>query len=207
MPSGLFADSAKQSVAAAVAKAEAHTAAEFVIALRHASGRYRDVEYVLGFALAILALCALLFLPQDFTTDYWPPALVIVFFGGTALAGGIAPLRRALTSRSRRRAQVQLAARAAFYELGVGRTRNRTGVLVFISVFEKVIEVVPDLGVELKNAGPKGDAAIAALEIAASNNDLAGFATALESLGAAIGEFLPRHADDVNELPDAPDAA
>lgn len=207
MPSGFYSDDSKKSVAAAVRAAEAKTAAEFVVALRHASGSYRDADYLAGFVAAIVLLCALLFLPQEFTTDFWPVALVAAFLAGAGLAAIVPPLRRLLTRDSRRRSQVRAAARAAFYDLGVGRTRARTGVLVFLSLFEKTVEIVPDDGLRLASAGEAGTKAIATLQASVAANDVGAFCHALESLGAAMGEFLPHSADDVDELPDTPDAA
>src|SRR3954464_9188987 len=107
MPSGFYSEESKLAVGAAVRAAEAKTSAEFVVALRHASGSYRDADFLGGFILSILLLCVLLFLPQEFTTDYWPPALIIAFAAGAAITRVLTPLRRALTRGSRRRTQVR----------------------------------------------------------------------------------------------------
>src|SRR5438045_3928208 len=51
------------------------------------------------------------------------------------------------------RERVLAAARAAFVELGVHRTRARTGVLVYVSVRERRVELVCDVAVVDKVAG------------------------------------------------------
>jgi putative membrane protein len=47
-----FTDSAKKRVAEAVADAESQTSAEIVVVVRHASGKWREVDLVVGAAVA-----------------------------------------------------------------------------------------------------------------------------------------------------------
>jgi hypothetical protein len=60
------------------------------------------------------------------------------------LSANVAPLRRLLVRQKRLEADVQAAARAEFYALGISRTSGRNGILVFLSTFERCTAVVPD---------------------------------------------------------------
>jgi putative membrane protein len=105
------------------------------------------------------------------------------------------------------RANVQGRARATFVELGISKTSARTGILVYVSMFEKSAEVVCDVGIDAAVLGAPFAHAIAALDVALHRGpSFPGFAAALRALGPILGKTLPRLADDINELPDEPHA-
>ena len=54
----------------------------------------------------------------------------------------------------------------AFVDLGVSRCAGRSGVLVYVAMFERLVEVVPDVGVDVKALGPKWTKALADLQTA-----------------------------------------
>lgn len=73
--------------------------------------------------------------------------------------------------------------------------------LVYVSTFERRVELVADVGVD----GKLVEGEVRALEAAvAGRPDLDAFLEALRRLGPALAPSLPHAADDVNELPDAP---
>jgi uncharacterized membrane protein len=95
-----------------------------------------------------------------------------------------------------------MGARAAFVDLGVGRLNRRNGILVYVSLLEKAVDIVPDAGVNVTTIGPAWDEALGRLEAAVAAGDLDAFDGALRSLGPALERILPREEIDVNELPD-----
>jgi uncharacterized membrane protein len=99
--------------------------------------------------------------------------------------------------------QVEAAARAAFYDLGISKTHRRTGLLVFAAMYENAVVLVPDAAVE-KKAVLDLSGARAELERAVAARDLDGFLKGLEQLGAPLEKTMPRKAGDENELPDEP---
>src|SRR5262245_22123912 len=129
-----YEDHAKSEARKAVADIEAKTSAEVVVALRRACATYRDADYLAGFLLAVVALLVMLFAEFTFTLGAFPAGVIGAFIGGALVTSQIAPIRRLLTLPSRRRAEVRAAARAAFVDLGVSRTRGRTGILVFVAL-------------------------------------------------------------------------
>lgn len=198
-----FATDAKAKVALAIAEVEAQTSAEVVVALRPSSGHYRHTDYLVGFALAAGALLVFLFHPQPFETNTFPLEFAASFVIGTLASAHLPPLRRLLTSPRLMAEGVRTAARAAFVELGVGRTAGRTGVLVFVSMFERRVEVVADSGVSEEALGEAWRDARARLAAAVARDpDLDRFLAALRAVGPILGGALPHAADDVNELSD-----
>jgi putative membrane protein len=93
------------------------------------------------------------------------------------------------------------AARSRFFDLGVGRTTGRTGILVYASALERRVEVVPDVGVVTTT--DEWRSATSTLERSMARGvDLDSFVAALAALGPALAGPMPRQPDDVNELPD-----
>lgn len=197
-----FADAARTRAPEAIAQVERETCAEVVITVRRVSADYRSADYLFGFATAIAVLIALLFLPQSFDIAWFPIDLVVAFALGAIVSNNFAPLRRALAGAKRQRAEVDRSARAAFYEQGISKTRDRCGVLVYASIFERHASLVVDIGVDLAAIGPEWGAAVERIEAAVAAADLDRFLEAVKSLGPILGRAHPRAEDDVNELPD-----
>jgi putative membrane protein len=193
-----FGDEARREVSAAVKFVESTSAAELVVAVRHQSGNYRSADYLAGALGGFAMLVLLLFHPHAFAVRTMPLDVAAVF-AIAAWASSKSPfVRRLLTSPRSRAQNVAQAARAAFVDLGVSKTRGRTGVLVFVSMLERTAEVVGDLGV----APECLRAELPALKAAVAKEDLRAFITALRAFSSPLCQALPRAADDVNELPD-----
>jgi putative membrane protein len=200
-----FRPDARAKVAQAVKEIERGTSAEVVVSVRKTYGHYRHVDVYAGMGLALAMLLFLLFDPREYALEWIPLNVIVAFVLGAALTAGVTTLRRALTSRSLLRENVRRAARAAFYDLGILRTTGRTGILVYVSIFELRVEVVPDIAVKPEAIGPEWLRATQALERAVRQGfDFEAFIEALRSLAAPLARALPIQADDVNELPDEP---
>ena len=97
---------------------------------------------------------------------------------------------------------VDLAASAAFTDLGVHRTRDRTGVLVFVSAFERRAVARPDIGVPVRELGESWNAWCEKLDASFRTGRRDEFVAALAELGGLLEAKLPKKPDDQNELPD-----
>ena len=192
---------AKARVVAAVKEFETHTSAELVITVKKRAREYPEVHLLFGSMFALLTLLFLLFYPLDFSTTMMPIDTLVGFAVGNALSRILPPLQRLGLAASKRRSVVEQAAKAAFVDLGVSKTTGRTGVLVYVALFEGVVAIVADAGVtpEAKSAA---ESARAMLEAAVDKLDVRAFAAILQQLGLTFGTTMERSADDVNELPD-----
>jgi putative membrane protein len=193
----------KAALVAAVQDVEKRSAAEVMIAFRGRSGVYLDADLIAGSLLALFTLWFQLFSPWEFSL---PAILVSPFLAGAAgalLSSRVPRARRLLTSRAARSERVRLGALAAFHEMHVSETRERTGVLVYVSCLEKMATVVPDSGIRRRVAGGAWAAAVRAIEEAATRRHPGpAVAAAVRSLGDVLATVLPPREDDVNELPD-----
>jgi uncharacterized membrane protein len=136
-------------ITAAVAAAEKKCEGEIVVALAAAADEARDVPLGLGAAVALGALATIVLSERI----VFPHGLVLPFLAGAFLATFAAARwldlpGRIFTTRARRLRAAREAARAAFFEHHVAATPERLGVLVHVSLREKIVEIVPDIGAE-----------------------------------------------------------
>jgi putative membrane protein len=183
---------------------EERSAAEVVILVRERSGPYLHASVLAGAIAAYLTLWFQLFSPFDYSLllIQIAPALVGVAMG---LATTVIPdLQRWLTPPRMRERYVQTAARAAFHDNGIGETRGRTGILVYISRLERDTEVLADRGVRDAVDVEAWERTIQAIRSSARvrDPDAAAVASAIAALGDVLQPVLPRSEHDVNELPD-----
>ena len=199
-----FDDAAREALTDCVKKIETTTDAELVLVVRARSGSYRHADYLFGAVLAFAVLLFLLFSPFDFH-QYWVAIDVALFFLlGSLGASRSNTLRRLLTSDKARAEAVRTGAAAMFYEAGIANTHAEMGVLIYLSIFERRLELIADRGVlkgvnalewnqilfDLRQAGRKPEPQVL----------LAG----LENLAELLAKHLPATGENPNELPDAP---
>lgn len=189
-------DAARAAFARAIADIEATSSVEVVVAFRHQSAPYRHANLIVAAVVAFVSLAVMLFVDHQFSL-----AAILVDPFIMAIVAGLAlerlpGLKRLLTPRARRHDEVERAACATFIERGVHATRDRTGMLVYISWLEQDIALVPDIGVHLPaDAEAKLTAAMA--------NGGEAVARELATYAKLFAESAPRRVGDTNELPDA----
>ncbi len=195
----------------AVARAERRTAGEIVPFIVERSGRHEIAVWrgaCLASALALVgALLALeiyggwglawLFDPRG-------PALLMLAAGALGgLAGALVPpLRRRLTGADRLQRAVRQRAARTFVEEEIFATRERTGILIFVSLFERRVEVLADAGIHRRLDEAAWQEVVVRVREGIAGGGLA------EGLVAAIGhcgELLERAGveagpEDVSEL-------
>jgi uncharacterized membrane protein len=102
-----------------------------------------------------------------------------------------------------RRPDVVTRAHHVFRRLGMHRTAERHGVLVYLAVEDRRLAVVGDEGIHGRVGDPHWhrvrDVMVERLK---SNAPREAIERAVEELGRALAEHYPRRPDDVNELSD-----
>lgn len=199
---GFFSGDGRSALTRAVPAFEAATAVELVISVRPRSDRYLHVNILVGVLAATGVLTFLLYGEPEFDL-HWFIVCPLVLGLTLGWAAGVPPLQRLLTRRSVREARVAAAARAMFVERNVADTRSRAGVLLYISVAERVAVFVPDLGVRERVPQLAWDASTDVVRSLVGRGAPAGdLAAPLVALGQVCGRHLPRATDDINELSD-----
>lgn len=208
--SGFFGAADRALIEAAVREAETRTSGEIV---PYAVASCDDYEVARWRALGLGALLGALAAALAFhfggfwggLIDLWiavPPAI-----GGAAgflLASAVPALRRALVSRELLAERVAQRAASAFLEQEVFATRDRTGILILVALFERRVAVLGDSGINAAVEQREWDGIVAEI-VAGIKAGSPG-----RALAAGIGrcgELLERHrvarrTDDFDELPD-----
>jgi len=91
----------------------------------------------------------------------------------------------------------------AFFEKGLYKTRDETGILIFISILERKVWILGDKGINAKIA-PQFWSSLAD-ELSAGlrqNRACEALCTVIEKCGEILKEHFPKRVDDVNELED-----
>lgn len=202
-----FGEEARARVKTAITKLEAECSAEVVVSVQPASGNYRASDYLSGALFGFAVVLVFVFHPTPFDSTLFPIELFAVFVFGTFLSAWFVPLRRLLTPGKLMKENVRRAAKAKFVDAGISKTRGRTGLLVYVSMFEREVALVADLGIDDAVHGAELAKAEAKLLSAISVANRNAFTHALASLGPTLGAACPPRADDTNELPDEPEVA
>jgi putative membrane protein len=112
------------------------------------------------------------------------------------------PLRVALVPRPIQRVRAHRAALEQFVVRRVAHTRNRSGILIFVSMAEHYARVIADEGIAQKVHQAEWQAAINSLTEHIRNGRIAaGFVAAIERCGAILAAYPPPDGS-ANELPD-----
>lgn len=192
------------SLAQCVKETETNTDAELVIVVRGMSGNYRHANYLFGALIAFAGLLGLLFLPVDFHTYWVPIDVAALFAAGAYVCSRSKSLRRLLTTRKLRETAVRTGAAAMFYEAGIANTNAEMGVLIYLSLLERRLELIADRGV-LKAVPPlEWNQILFELKQAGTDPDPETLLQALRNLGSLLGKHLPATGENPNELPDMP---
>lgn len=199
-----FDQTACDSLAESVREIESGTDAEIVIVVRARSVSYRQADYLFGALLGFVGLLFLLFSPFDFGPYFVAIDVALIFCLGAYVSSRSAMVRRLLTTKKFRAEAVRTGAAAMFYEAGIANTDAEMGVLVYLSLLERRLELIADRGV-LKAVSPlKWNECLYELHRAGRMPQLETLLRALRNLGVLLAEALPPTGENPNELPDMP---
>jgi putative membrane protein len=208
----LFTDAELARIRAAVDEAETATAGEIVPYVVARSGGY-EVALWRGAALGAV-LASAVALVAGALNDGWglgwlyaAEGALLVALTGALVGAAVAlapPVRRALAGTRRLDEHAARRAAQAFVEEEVFSTRDRTGILLFVSLLEHRILVLGDAGINAKVAPEEWAEVVVLVRDGIRRGALA------DGLAAAVtrcGELLHRRGvgireDDTDELPD-----
>jgi putative membrane protein len=190
----------RQVVSAAIREAERRTCGQIVCVLAHSSSEYAYVPILWATVLALATPWPLI----DFTR--WSVQriflLQLVIFIVAGILFSWTPLRLALVPRPIQRARAHRAALEQFVIRRVAHTRNRCGILIFVSMAEHYARVVADEGIAEKVHQAEWQAAIDTLVGHIRDGGIAaGFVAAIERCGAVLATHAPPDGS-TSELPD-----
>lgn len=208
----IFTDAEQERIKQAVRQAELVTKGEIVPMIVPASARYREAGYRTGLMLALLSLALLLTIEI-----YWVPwgwhagnagwllLAVVASYGLGQWLGRIPMVIRLVTSRERLAHKVALRAEQAFYQHGLHQTQGRTGVLIFVSLLERRVQVLADKGINDHVPAGTWDGLVSGIiEGIKTGQATDAICAAIAKCGALLAQVSPAGSgDNPNELSDS----
>ncbi len=198
-------------VVVAIREAEATTSGEIYAVFAQQSDGYGFVVAAMSLAIALLAALITALLAPLFMPAGAPAISGLVLVLGQLLAtpalmllaSAVPALRMRLVPRAVAEERAHRMALAQFFAHNLQATRQRTGILIFVSAAEHYAEIVADEGIAAKVPQDAFDAIVTDLIEAARDNRLAdGYAAAARAAGAILTEHFPADHKNPNEIPD-----
>ena len=195
-------ESEKERLRHAIRTAEARTHGEIVTVIARTSGDYFYYPTLWAALLAIVSPTLLLVLPVTFG----PLGIIemqLVVFGVLALLLRWPPIRMQLVPRAVQRLHAARRAREQFYAQSLHRTREQSGILLFVSVAEHHVEIIADAGIHAKVPAGTWDQVVSKLTARVKVGQVGeGFIEAVNAVGAQLAAHFPAAGVNPNELPD-----
>lgn len=196
----IFNETEKQLISEAIARVELKTAGEIVVATIPRSHSYVE-RRALASALLTVGCAIEIFWQFPQISPWWIflgqlPFGALVFF-----LFGWGPILRWMTSDKQLAQEVDARAKQAFVDLGVVETRDRSGVLIFLSELEHRVEILADRGIHERVDAEEWQRDVEqVIQSLRGGAPGAGVVAVIERIGLLLAEKFPVRADDTNEL-------
>lgn len=205
-----FSDEDQNRIKEAVKRAEDNTSGEIVPVFVEQSGFYTLSNYrgaIIGGLLAFI--CVILFDRMVPDLAVYDPLymMVIIIFGclvGATLPQFVVPLKRILVGQKHFDRATKSRAENAFLEEEVFNTRHRTGIMIFVSFFERAVIVMADRGISKVVDQREWDNIVKLVISSIESGKITdGIVAAINRCGDILLEKgFDKTPDDVNELRD-----
>jgi len=153
----LFNETETRAISEAIRDAEQNTYGEIVPVVAESSGRYDRAEDLCGVVTAALLITVGWFIAGASTSSAseWSssagPSLILTlillgvgFSAGVVIATRFHSVRQLFLSRREMQEEVERRARECFQLYGIGKTRGSTGVLIYVSLKERMVRIQGD---------------------------------------------------------------
>ncbi|GAB5495828.1 MAG: TPM domain-containing protein [Phycisphaerales bacterium] len=213
-PTHLFTDADRASIEDAIFDAEQKTGAEIVVVVAARSGGYARVADVFGLSVAVAVTLVAMWIFGDPKGEWIFPRethmhpglilglLILVFAVCTAVADTNPAIVRLAAGKKRLRRHVERMGPSWFQRLRVRSTKDQVGVLIFVSLFEKMVMIVPDDAVERVLATGELDSVRDTIREGLRTNRLPNaLREAITQAGEILSPHLPTPLPNMDELP------
>ena len=195
----------RSRIAEAVKKAEMKTSGEIVTVIAKKSSDYYFVPVLCSFFAAFIIPIIIFY-----TSNIMLALSVPMFVGGQALIAitiflitNIRLIKTSLVPKKYKLTKTKEMANRQFFMQGLHLTKDKTGVLIFVSSSEKYIEIMGDDGISSVLPEDYWDDLVTQFIARMKKSEIAeGFISVINQVGDKLSEKFPRQDDDENERPD-----
>ena len=193
----------KARITAAIHAAEKNTSGEFVAVVARASDHYVFVPLLWSAILALLFPGACLLAGSSMRWVHIYQIQLLIFIVLAVLLLSIPGLHLKLVPKRVKHERASRLAKAQFYTQGVQVTPHHSGVLFFVSLAERYVEIVADKGIHEKLGETHWKGIIDRFVADVRRGQVVdGFVDAIGACGAAMAKHYPPDPADINELSD-----
>ncbi len=181
---------------------ESRTSGEIVPVIASESYEYPRAAHLGGLIIAILSAIGIaVALGRE---DMW--VFLALFLAAYVLFSRmltmVPTLKRPFISKAEMREEVKEAAVTSFYLNGLHRTRDLTGIIIYVSVFERSVQILADKGINDKVDPKVWDDVVAEMTQGIKNGRPGeALCKGVQQCGELITEHFPIKHDDTDELP------
>jgi putative membrane protein len=199
---GFLNESEKEQLRKAIRAAEARTRGEIVTVIARTSGDYFYYPTLWAALIAIVSPTLLLALPIGFGA-LGIVEMQLVVFGVLALLLRWPLIKMRIVPQAVQRLHASRRAREQFHAQNLHRTREQSGILLFVSVAEHYVEIIADAGIHARVPEGSWHAVVNAFTARVKARQIAdGFVEAVTTIGGHLAEHFPSQGANPNELPD-----
>jgi putative membrane protein len=188
-------------ITSAIRASEAKTSGEIVCVLARSSSHATALPVFIAAAVALAAPWLLV----AFTamTVQRILSLQVVVFLVLLMVSFLPGVRVALMPRKARRAVAHRVAMEQFISRGIARNKDRSGILIFVSLAERYARIIADNEIAVLVPQSHWQVAVDALIAHTRDGRIAdGFVSAIDLCGIELAKHFPRAQDSPNRLPD-----
>ncbi len=209
LTSSLFAQADLDRITTAIDEAESKTSGEIVPYVVDKSDAYEDAIWRAALLFALVTLSGFVIAHQF--TEAWLPDLKVIALAVTLAAGlglllvnFIPALKRLFAGNNMLDLRVYQRAAEAFIEEEVFGTRDRTGILIFLSLLERRVIVIGDNGINTKVEPSEWNEVVQRVVAGMRSGKTAdGLIDAIKQCGLLLQQQgVERRTDDRDELSD-----
>lgn len=187
-------------LANAISDVEDETSGEVVLVIAEQASHYRAVPLLWAMLAALVTPWPLIWLTPISTSRIFLIQLAVALISSLVLSWP--KLRFALVPRSIKHVQAHEAASREFLRRGLTRTREKTGVLMYLALAEHHAEILADTGIaDRVDPGIWADMITNLTAAIRDDRMIEGLIEAIRRTGAILAEHAPPRLDDVDELP------
>jgi len=195
-------DTDRQNISDAIKSVEKQTTGEMVCVIAQSSDNY---YYIPTLWAAIISLVApgLVFIVGGYSSVEHLILSQLSLCVLLTIIFQFSSFKYRLVPKAVRYHRAARTAREQFFEQNLHRTKDNTGLLIFVSVAERYVEILADVGINEKVEAGYWQPAIETFVSAVKAGQTAkGFSDTIEYCGKALIEHFPAEGENPNELPD-----
>jgi putative membrane protein len=199
----IFSDEFREKLYKTIEQIEKNSLVEVVAIVRKQSEKYRDTALIVASVSAFLLFTIFMFIP--YVIDYYLIYLSVIFFYLLVYFGimSLPGLHSKLISQKRKDRTTEIMARAIFQKGGIRFTKERIGVLFFVSLFEKKVIILADRGVLTRVPAEELEKMQNSFDRIFDDDDFStNFLRELTGTQEIFSRYIPPVENDINELPD-----